>query len=398
MSVDTGGRRAAQALLQASERLGPPPDLGRLRRRRRRRTASRATLAVAAVLAAVAVAVTGGAVPGLDWVVPNPASPAATPLPDDPGPDRPAGDAVAVGKADASDLVAGTSGVWLLNHHNDRPDELVRVDPGDLRVAARIDIGYSASTPAVGEDGSLFAVRPRNGTRPDRPELVRVDPATNRIAATVALPSASRTYGVTGLVAARGLVWVAYPGRGLVRVDPASGTAREVRAGGRLVAVDRLALAGGWLWAAKDRQLHRVDPRDGTVAATVGGPDLRGALPAAALAGGAGGLWLHGFGPAGEQLLRLDPVSGRVEAASTLSRGPGGRTVQVDLGAGDRLVAVRSGSRLLLADPDHALVRATMPAPGTLGAGMAVDGGLVWLSDPARGRLLRIGPAVLGSP
>ncbi|MDF2738924.1 MAG: hypothetical protein K0S88_290, partial [Actinomycetia bacterium] len=30
MSVDTRGRRAAQALLQAGERLGPPPDLDRL--------------------------------------------------------------------------------------------------------------------------------------------------------------------------------------------------------------------------------------------------------------------------------------------------------------------------------------------------------------------------------
>jgi hypothetical protein len=389
MSVDTGGRRAAQALLQASERLGPPPDLGRLRRRRRRRTASRATLAVAAVLAAVAVAVAGRAVPGLDWVVPDPAAPAATPPPGIPGPD-----AIDVGPADASELAAGASGMRLLNLHNDRRDELVRVDPGDLRVAARIEIGYSASTPAVGEDGSLFAVRPQNGTRPDWPELVRVDPAINRVAATVALPSASRTYGVTGLVATKGMVWVAYPGRGLVRVDPAARTAREFTAGGRLVGVDRLAVAGGRLWAAKDRQLHRVDPVDGTVEATVGDLNLR----VAALAGGAGGLWLHGFGPGGERLLRLDPVSGRVEAASTLSQETGGRPVQVGLGVGDRVVAVRSGSRLLLADPDQALVRATMPAPGTRGAGMAVDGGLIWLSDPAKGRLLRIGPAVLGGP
>ena len=191
---------------------------------------------------------------------------------------------------------------------------------------------------------------------------------------------------------------MAYPGRGLVRVDPASGATREVTAGGRLVAVDRLAFAGGWLWAAKGRQLLRVDPRQGTVEATVGGPDLRGAMPADALAGGAGGLWLHGFGPAGERLLRLDPVSGRVEAASTLSRRTGGRGVQVDLGVGDRVVAIRRGSRLLLADPDQGMVRLTMPAPGTRPAGLAVDGGLIWLSDPAGGCVLRIGPAALGRP
>jgi hypothetical protein len=39
-----------------------------------------------------------------------------------------------------------------------------------------------------------------------------------------------------------------------------------------------------------------------------------------------------------------------------------------------------------------------MPAPGTRAAGMAVDGGLIWLSDPAGGRLLRIGPPLLGNP
>ena len=393
MSVDTGGRRAAQALLQASERLGPPPDLGRLRRRRRRRAAGRATLAFAAVLVAVAVAVAGRAVPGLDRVVPDPAAPAAAPPPGNPGPDT-----IDVGPADASELAAGASGLWLLNHHNDRGNELVRVDPGGLRVTARIEIGDSASTPVVGEDGSLFAVRPRNGTRPDRPELVRVDPATNRVAATFVLPSASRTYGVTGLVATRGMVWVAYPGRGLVRVDPAARTTREFTAGGRLVGVDRLAVAGGRLWAANGRELHRVDPRDGTVEATVGDRDLRAAMPPAALAGGAGGLWVHGFGPDGERLLRLDPASGRVQAVTALSERTDGRLVQVDLGADDRVVAIRSGSRLLLADPDQGAVSAAMPAPGTRSAGMAVRSGVIWLSDPAKGRLVRIGPAVLGRP
>jgi hypothetical protein len=253
--------------------------------------------------------------------------------------------------------------VWLLNHHNDRRDELVRVDPGDLRVAARTDIGYSISAPAVAEDGSLLVVRLRDRNRPDRPELVRVDPVTNRVAATVALPPASPTYGVTGIVTARGLVWVAY------RAGAWSASTRDgdgARGQGRWPAgrVDRLAFAGGWLWAANDWQLHRVDPRDGTVTATVGGPDLRGVLPAAALAGGGGGLWLHGFGPAGEQLVRLDPASGRVQAVSALGGGTGGRNIQDDLGASDRVVAVRSGSRLLLADPDRGVVRAPCPRPG----------------------------------
>jgi hypothetical protein len=206
--------------------------------------------------------------------------------------------------------------VWLLNHHNDRRDELVRVDPGDLRVAARTDIGYSISAPAVAEDGSLLVVRLRDGNRPDRPELVRVDPVTNRVAATVALPPASPTYGVTGIVTARGLVWVAY------RAGAWSASTRDgdgARGQGRWPAgrVDRLAFAGGWLWAANDRQLHRVDPRDGTVTATVGGPDLRGVLPAAALAGGGGGSGCTASGPAaGRSRTTSAPATGWSRSAA----------------------------------------------------------------------------------
>jgi Sigma-70 region 2 len=98
----------------------------------------------------------------------------------------------------------------------------------------------------------------------------------------------------------------------------------------------------------------------------------------------------------GGGLLAGGPVPAQPPAPG--GRGTGGRAVQVDLGVGDRLVAVRSGSRVLLADPDQGVVRAIMPAPGSRGAGMAVDGGLIWLSDPARGRLLVAGPAALGRP
>jgi len=77
MSVDTRGRRAAQALLQAGERLGPPPDLDRLRRRRRRRAAGRVGLAVAAVAAVAALA--GQARPGLERAAPDPTPPVAAP-------------------------------------------------------------------------------------------------------------------------------------------------------------------------------------------------------------------------------------------------------------------------------------------------------------------------------
>jgi hypothetical protein len=45
MTVEGRGRRAAQAMVKAAERLGPAPELGGIRRRMRRRAAIRAGLA-----------------------------------------------------------------------------------------------------------------------------------------------------------------------------------------------------------------------------------------------------------------------------------------------------------------------------------------------------------------
>jgi hypothetical protein len=45
MTVEGRGRRAAQAVVKAAERLGPAPELGGIRRRMRRRAAIRAGLA-----------------------------------------------------------------------------------------------------------------------------------------------------------------------------------------------------------------------------------------------------------------------------------------------------------------------------------------------------------------
>ena len=102
MSVDTRGRRAAQALVQAAERLGPVPDLGRLRRRRRRRTARRAGLAFAALV--VAGALVGQVLPAPERIAPDPVPPADAPpatraWPGVPGLDRHVRDAVATGEA-----------------------------------------------------------------------------------------------------------------------------------------------------------------------------------------------------------------------------------------------------------------------------------------------------------
>jgi streptogramin lyase len=386
MSVDTGGRRAAQALLRASERLGPPPDLGRLRRRHRRRTAGRVGLAAAVLVAA---AVVGRALPGLERVAPAPARPAAPALalPGVPGMDRHVRDVVATGRAVRAHVAAGPSAVWVLNRPRTGPATLVRVDPANDEVVARIDAGLAVSQLAVGDDGSPWLYRA--GSRLDRPQLVRVDPATNRVADVVDLPvpAPSTPAGASALLVAGGSVWLAVQEGQLLQLDPASRELREVTDGGRSVAADHLAYAGGWVWATRGLHLYRLDPRRATVTSTVSDPDLHGSMPGTGLAGGAGGLWLLGV-EGGEQLFRLDPATGRILAEQPFGQRSGGRIGT--LAAGDRVVAARVGPRLVLADAAGA-IRADMPVPEAIG-GLAVGSGAVWVADPARGRLLRVDP------
>ena len=146
------------------------------------------------------------------------------------------------------------------------------------------------------------------------------------------------------------------------------------------------AVMGG---AALQRCRDHFLPRTGTVTMTVNNPDLHNAMPAVGLAGGAGQLWLYGVGGAGEQLHKLDPADGRLLAMRQLSS----RTDQTGvLAAGDQVVVVRSGRRLLLFDPAGTL-RATVPVPEARdGLAVGPEPDAIWVADPARGGLLRVDP------
>jgi streptogramin lyase len=345
---------------------------------------------VAAVL--VAAALVGRGLPVLERIGPEPddrvgAPPSTRAWPGVPGLDRHVRDAVATGKAILADVATGPSGVWVLNRWKSAALELIRVDPATDKVVARIDAGRGVTNLAVAEDGSVWLYRA--GKAMDRPELVRVDPATNRVADVVALPP-PRTVptGATALLAVRGSVWVASLDQ-LLRLDPASRTFQGLRVGSQIVTAEHLAFAGGWVWADRGLALQRIDPESGTVTMTVSDPDLHDAMPAIGLAGGAGGLWMYGMSGTGEQLFRLDPATGRPLAMRQLART--NPEVLGVLAAGDRTVAVRSGTSLRLADPAGTL-QAPFPLPGP-GGGLAVGSGAVWVADPARGRLLRVDPA-----
>jgi len=390
VSVDTRGRRAAQDLIRAAEQRGPVPDLDRLHRRRRHRRLGGAGLAVAAVI--VVGALVAQALPALERGAPGPVPPAGAPAttrtwPGVPGLDRHVRDTVATGKAQLAEVAAGPGGVWVLNRRHGNPDDLVRVDPATDAVLARTQVGGVVSHLAVGEDGGVWLYR--TAMTHVRPELVRVDPSTNRVADTIALPPGPPGIpaGASALLVAGGSVWLADQHNRLFQVDPASRRVREVTDGGHSLAIDHLAFAGGWVWGTRGLLLYRIDPRAGTVTMTVNNPELHNAMPASGLAAGAGQLWLYGLGGNGQQLHKLDPADGRLLAMRRLSS----RTDQTGvLAAGDRVVAVRSGRRLLLSDPGGTL-RATVPVPEAQG-GLAVGPDAVWVADPARGRLLRVDP------
>jgi streptogramin lyase len=394
--IDQRGRRAALALLQASERLGPVPGLGDLHRRRRRRSLRRAGLAAAAVV--VAAALVGQATPDLRQPVPRPPGPAATPTPTArawpgvPGLDRRVRDAVATGAACrcAGDVAAGPTGVWVLGDaRGGERDRLLRVDPLTDEVVAGIPVRDRASHVRSGDDGTGWVVRLEPS--PGDEELLQVDPASGSVTRTIPLPAVETGANVEAVLVAGGAVWIADSTGRLLRVDTSSGQARTVLSSRWRWPIVGLAAAAGGIWVASHYGLQRLDPEDGRVTLEVSDPALQQAMPADSLAAGAGALWMAGGGDEqSDRLLRLDPVSGRVVAALELRRAAWEATRPVVVAADEHTVVVRRGPGLFLIAADGSRLRGYLELPGD--GGVAVGAGAVWATDPGRGRLLRIDP------
>jgi DNA-binding beta-propeller fold protein YncE len=370
MSVDTRGRGAARHLLEAAGRLGPPPDLVRLRRRHRRRLAGRAGLATAAAVLAAAVVVQGLGPFGRPTVRPGV-----------PGLDRRIVDAVPVGPAAATKLVAAADAVWVpLDRDAALGDLLVRVDPATDRVVARVPVGPGARAIAAGE-GSLWVLR----SQADRTDLLQLDPAGNQVARTRRLWTgrAEPTGAVAEhLAVAGGAVWVTGQ-QGLVRVDPGSGRVRMVLPDSRYSPLYLLTAAGDSLWVASASNVLRVRPSDGALLGKVGFGD-QAVLPIDGLAAGAGALWV--FGDA--RTVRVDPGANRAVASLPVGE-PFVASGSAPAGAGDHdTMVVRDSRALYLLDPATNRVAAEVPLPGA--GAVAVGAGAVWVTDTRGGRLLRV--------
>lgn len=388
--IDQRGRRAAAALLEAGERLGPVPGFGELRRRRRRRSLARAGLAAAAVVTAAALV--GPAMPALRPPVTTPATRA---WPGVPGLGPQVRDAVATGQACrcAGDVAAGPSGVWVLRGSGGSGrDRLLRVDPRTDEVVAATPVRQVASHVGSGDDGTAWVVRLEPTVGQDE-ELLQVDPSGS-VTRTIPLPALESGGRVDAMLAAGGAVWIADSAGRLLRVDTASGQVRTIATTRWLRPVVGLAAAGGSIWVAFRNGLQRLDPTDGRVTLRVSDPALQQVIPADSLAAGAGALWIAGGGDEmSDRLLRLDPVDGRVVARLELRLAAWEARRPAVVAADERSVVVRRGSGLFLVDGDGSRVAGYVGLPPGDEGGVAVGGGAVWASDPDRGRVLRIEPA-----
>jgi ligand-binding sensor domain-containing protein len=182
-------------------------------------------------------------------------------------------------------------------------------------------------------------------------------------------------------------VWVAAGGL-VLRIDPV--TRRKVVVPGiETVAppVVELAAGAGTVWAATTagRPLLRIDPRTARVAASL-------SVPARAVVADRSGVWAVccEAGARRGQLIRIDPVSGRVVKVIGL---PGHAYA---VGIGPSGVWVRGAGQLWRIDPTSYRVVATIPLPssnagtGQPGGDIAVTEDSVWVSDPAAATVWRI--------
>ncbi len=329
----------------------------------------RRRLLAAAVIAAalLAVAVVTARTPGGTERRPAQSAPAATAPAQPPvvSPPSPVVATVGIGGFPYG-LTFGGGSLWVA-----RSDRVTRIDPAANRVAATVPVGTAGSGPAAVASGAgaVWAPVAVPGT------LWRVDPDSNRVTARIPLGGPLR--GDISVSATRGAVWVACCGRQsgeneqagtLLRVDP-----RRQRVVAEIpLAANPTAVAATpdavWVATADGRVLV-VDPKRNRVADSVdaGGPSLGFTQT---ITVGAGGVWLAE--PLAEQVVRIDPRTGRVVA-----RIPAGAATTVAVGEGG--VWVLSSLGVLRIDPDHNRVVATVAA-AELRRAMVVTtgGGAVW--------------------
>jgi YVTN family beta-propeller protein len=355
----------------------PPAPRRPPRRSRRTRMAAGAVVLLAAAAAAVALLNDGSGSPPAVVVAPNSvavidpdkgAVVATIPVDENPGP-----------------ITAGAGGVWVLNQNS---ATLSYIDVESRSLIATRGIGGSPSGGGVpanvaaathdvrldaagcngGETGAiLHVVTGGEGGR----NLAGADDVP--VAGAVPAHSSSATQGGgCGIVAAGSSVWAATNGPdGLVRIDhdPVRGSS-WVTWGKPLPSPTTLAIGGGALWGVDpvEQEVMRIDPRTGRLVTSI-----RAGSDPVAIAAGEGAVWVANAGD--NSVSRIDPDTNLGTRAIGVDPSP----ASIAAGAGAVWVALGDAGSVARIDPRTKRVTATIRV-GHRPQGVIVAGGLVWVA------------------
>jgi len=290
--------------------------------------------------------------------------------------------------ADAGAVAVGGGSVWV-----GLPGAVAQVGQATRRITRTVDVGLVGLDVAFGY-GSLWAVGTAEGRRRRTAtgsypviEVVRVDPADGRVAARIAVPARSNGNRVLATPSA---VWVSDPAEGsrsrIWRIDPRTDRLNR-RPLGRVSEPLALSLLGASVWVANhdDRTLRRLDTATGRLRDVV-------RLPASphgmAVTGGA--VWIadahHGA------VLRVEPARGRVGRAiavgvetGALAPAAGGGVWVAGVGRGD------GPSRTLVRLAANGRVAARTDL-GAAAVDVEAQGRVAWITTTAPDQLLSVTP------
>jgi len=272
---------------------------------------------------------------------------------------------------------AGPS-LWVLNNGS---ATVARVDPNTLQVTASIPVGAFPTSISAG-GGFVWVANAEEGT------VSKIDPATNEVVATLDLGDARE------VLFAEDALWVSQGGglNALAKVDPASGEIVSSTELDMEFGPGALAFGGGSIWASPslttDEEIARIDPATGEVQATIGngkefdsmwGFAFEEERPAAWAAGiFTDGLWGIGLDTDAPEVFIEVPIEDPQRAFG------------VAFGAGS-VWAPTSGS-LIRIEPTSGSTEAEIEIGADPTSILFADG-FVWVADEAGSAVYRVDPA-----
>lgn len=209
-------------------------------------------------------------------------------------------------------LATGAGGVWIADS---RGAEIVRLDPvlrsaKSIRLAGPEELTSPTNSPVAVGEGGVWAVR-------EGRTIARIDPQTRKVIARVSVGNSPASIAVGA-----GAVWVAdNADNSVTRIDPSS--ANAVTATGPVgQQPSAVAVGAGAVWVAntQDGTIARVNPRTAAVVATI----AVGERPTG-IAVGAGAVWVANS--LSGTVSRIDPATNRVDAVVDVGESPQSLTV-----------------------------------------------------------------------